>query len=136
MDDTQHLLLDATSTDACISDSWLCTSLSACCALQPRPFCAEKPRAAAHEQHHLALQQLAAHDMLSIDVDNFESAVSQQALGTQAFSIVPLSFCIPEDLPAWEAWLTSPSAVADTGLWMLKTGQDAGKGLRLVRTQQ
>lgn len=59
-----------------------------------------------------------------------------QALGSQAFSIVPLSFCIPDDLPAWELWLTSPAAAADTGLWMLKTGQDAGKGLRLVRTQQ
>jgi hypothetical protein len=50
---------------------------------------------------------------------------------------VPLSFCIPEDLRAWQAWLASPQgAAADTGLWMLKTGQDAGKGLRLVHTQQ
>jgi hypothetical protein len=59
-----------------------------------------------------------------------------QALGAKAFSIVPLSFCIPEDLSAWQAWLSSSGPAADTGLWMLKTGQDAGKGLRLVRTQQ
>jgi hypothetical protein len=59
-----------------------------------------------------------------------------QALGAKAFSIVPLSFCIPEDLAAWQGWLSSSGPAADTGLWMLKTGQDAGKGLRLVRTQQ
>eukprot|EP00775_Hariotina_reticulata_P004655 gene4655-4908_t len=58
------------------------------------------------------------------------------ALGSRAFLIVPLSFCIPEELHAWKAWLASPvAAAADTGLWMLKTGQDAGKGLRLASTQ-
>ncbi|KAF6259908.1 tubulin-tyrosine ligase family-domain-containing protein [Scenedesmus sp. NREL 46B-D3] len=56
----------------------------------------------------------------------------RMALGPQASSIVPLSFCIPEDLAAWQAWLSSSGPAADTGLWMLKTGQDAGKGLRLV----
>ncbi|WIA41879.1 hypothetical protein OEZ86_009203 [Tetradesmus obliquus] len=59
----------------------------------------------------------------------------RMALGAKAFSIVPLSFCIPEDLAAWQAWLGSAGPGADTGMWMLKTGQDAGKGLRLVRTQ-
>lgn len=60
-----------------------------------------------------------------------------QALGAHAFQIVPLSFCMPEDLPAWQTWLSSPQGTAaDTGLWMLKTGQDAGRGLKLVRTQQ
>jgi hypothetical protein len=44
---------------------------------------------------------------------------------------------MPEDLPAWQTWLASPQgSAADTGLWMLKTGQDAGRGLKLVRTQQ
>eukprot|EP00879_Flechtneria_rotunda_P008305 GHRR01008699.1.p1 GENE.GHRR01008699.1~~GHRR01008699.1.p1 ORF type:complete len:583 (+),score=215.80 GHRR01008699.1:172-1920(+) len=59
----------------------------------------------------------------------------RMALGAKAFSIVPLSFCIPEDLWAWQSWLQTHGAAVDTGLWMLKTGQDAGKGLRLVRTQ-
>jgi hypothetical protein len=66
------------------------------------------------------------------------ATLSHQALGPeQAFQIVPLSFCIPEDLQAWQAWLSSPAGAAtDTGLWMLKTGQDAGKGLRLAHTAQ
>jgi hypothetical protein len=42
--------------------------------------------------------------------------VTVQALGSSAFHIVPLSFCIPEELHAWRAWLASPgAAAADTG---------------------
>jgi hypothetical protein len=58
-----------------------------------------------------------------------------QGLGAAAFDIIPLTFCIPEELGAWAAWLDSHPG-ADTGLWMLKTGQDAGKGLRLVPTSK
>jgi hypothetical protein len=56
-------------------------------------------------------------------------------LGNAAFDIIPLTFCIPEELGAWAAWLDAHPG-ADTGLWMLKTGQDAGKGLRLVPTSK
>lgn len=61
-----------------------------------------------------------------------------QALGNATWGFVPLSFALPEDLGAWEAWLAQNwgRPGADTGLWMLKTGQDAGKGLRLVPTHR
>ncbi|GBF94938.1 tubulin tyrosine ligase [Raphidocelis subcapitata] len=56
------------------------------------------------------------------------------ALGAElARQVAPVSFCLPEELQQWEAWLKDHPE-EDTGLWMLKTGQDAGKGLRLVPT--
>lgn len=85
---------------------------------------------------HLVLPPAPRHKLLT-STHTVVAASLLQALGAQAFSFVPLSFCIPEDLTAWQAWMTSPAGVAaDTGLWMLKTGQDAGKGLRLVHTTQ
>ncbi len=58
----------------------------------------------------------------------------QQCLGLElAGQVAPLSFCLPEELPQWREWLQRHPD-KDTGLWMLKTGQDAGKGLRLVPT--
>jgi hypothetical protein len=62
-------------------------------------------------------------------------AVLIQALGEDAWTFVPLTFCLPEEHHIFAEWLTAHPE-QDTGLWMLKTGQDAGKGLRLVRTEQ
>jgi len=50
-----------------------------------------------------------------------------------AGQVAPISFCLPEEIPQLREWLQRHPE-KDTGLWMLKTGQDAGKGLRLVPT--
>ncbi len=51
----------------------------------------------------------------------------QRAYQQGAFSITPLSFALPEELTQWQAWLEQHPE-QDTGLWILKTGQDAGGG--------
>ncbi|KAF5835207.1 tubulin-tyrosine ligase family-domain-containing protein [Dunaliella salina] len=50
-----------------------------------------------------------------------------------AFTIVPRTFKLPEELDDWADWI-SKHAHEDTGLWMLKNNKQRGTGLRLVRT--
>ncbi|KAG1655075.1 hypothetical protein FOA52_009027 [Chlamydomonas sp. UWO 241] len=63
----------------------------------------------------------------------------QQALkatyGSAAFDdIMPLSFALPGELPEWRAWVKSAGGRCPA-LWILKTGQDAGRGLALLPTR-
>lgn len=85
-----------------------------------------------------------------------------------AWELTPVSFALPEELGAWQAWVRDhrdsnaqslmqgvshgkeegpesthkfgsrqgSKAAPPAQLWMLKTGQDAGKGLHLLPTQQ
>ncbi|KAG1665105.1 hypothetical protein FOA52_007796 [Chlamydomonas sp. UWO 241] len=52
-----------------------------------------------------------------------------------AFSIVPLTFKLPEEMDEWAAWIASHPQ-QDTGLWMLKNNRQRGTGLRLVKTDE
>ncbi|GAX73406.1 hypothetical protein CEUSTIGMA_g858.t1 [Chlamydomonas eustigma] len=57
--------------------------------------------------------------------------------GQEAFSwMTPLTFSLPEELPEWQAWVTEHPEHCEGGMWMLKTGQDAGRGLRLLNTKE
>ncbi|KAF8064478.1 Ttll6a [Scenedesmus sp. PABB004] len=51
-----------------------------------------------------------------------------------AFSIVPRTFKLPDELDAWADWLAAHPD-QDTGLWMLKNNKQRGTGLRLVPTR-
>jgi hypothetical protein len=55
------------------------------------------------------------------------SVTLKQAYGDDAFSLVPLTFSLPAELPAWRAWLSAEAAAGrDPGPWMLKTAQHLG----------
>ena len=46
--------------------------------------------------------------------------------GEAAFQqLMPLSFALPEELEEWRTWVKAHRR-QEPGLWMLKTGQDAG----------
>jgi hypothetical protein len=61
------------------------------------------------------------------------SVTLKNAYGDDAFSLVPLTFSLPTELPAWRAWLdAAASRGADPGPWMLKTAQHLGMGLSLL----
>lgn len=51
-----------------------------------------------------------------------------------AFSVVPLTFKLPEELDAWSDWVRDHPEL-DSGLWMLKNNRQRGEGLRLVDTR-
>eukprot|EP00798_Chlamydomonas_sp_ICE-L_P021519 gene21519-28505_t len=69
-----------------------------------------------------------------------------EALGEKtAFRIVPRTFTLPDELPAWKLWLSQQQArqgeegssgegasTKEYPLWILKTAQHLGKGLRLL----
>ncbi len=55
------------------------------------------------------------------------------ALGAAAWSVTPHSFVLPDELPALRAHMASRVAAgAGDELWILKTAQHLGKGLKLV----
>ncbi|KAG1679275.1 hypothetical protein FOA52_009305 [Chlamydomonas sp. UWO 241] len=74
------------------------------------------------------------------------SLTLKQALGERAFAIMPRTFSLPDELDAWRAHVAVNSAAAAAAacagadgslppqqpLWMLKTAQHLGKGLRLL----
>lgn len=65
------------------------------------------------------------------------SVTLKQAYGADAFSLVPLTFSLPTELPAWRAYLDKAAAEGrDPGPWMLKTAQHLGMGLCLLPGEQ
>ncbi|GAX73724.1 hypothetical protein CEUSTIGMA_g1177.t1 [Chlamydomonas eustigma] len=53
-----------------------------------------------------------------------------------AFSIVPRTFKLPDELDEWEMWIHRHRHDKDSGLWMLKNNKQRGTGLRLVKTDE
>lgn len=61
------------------------------------------------------------------------SVTLQAAYGEGAWAIMPLTFSLPAQLPAWAEWLEAQAAAgADPGPWILKTTQHLGQGLALL----
>lgn len=59
------------------------------------------------------------------------------AYGSDAFELVPLTFSLPGEAPAWREWLDAAAAEGrDSGPWMLKTAQHLGLGLSLLPGEQ
>lgn len=57
------------------------------------------------------------------------------AYGDDAFSIVPRTYTLPGQVREWREWMAAWRAGGGTGpgrLWMLKTAQHLGKGLKLM----
>ncbi|KIY98981.1 hypothetical protein MNEG_8982 [Monoraphidium neglectum] len=52
-----------------------------------------------------------------------------------AFSLVPVTFKLPEELDDWAEWVRQHPD-QDPGLWMLKNNKQRGTGLRLVPTAE
>jgi len=52
----------------------------------------------------------------------------------EAFTIVPRTFKLPDEMDDWAEWLEQHPQ-EDTGLWMLKNNKQRGEGLRLVHTR-
>lgn len=55
--------------------------------------------------------------------------------GEAAFSLVPRTFKLPDELDDWAEWVRR-NPHADNGLWMLKNNKQRGTGLRLVTTRE
>ncbi|MEW5315281.1 MAG: hypothetical protein WDW38_006722 [Sanguina aurantia] len=60
------------------------------------------------------------------------SITKREAYSDQAWQLMPRSFMLPEELPAFKQWiLTKPGAAEE--LWILKTAQHLGMGLTLLK---
>jgi len=63
-------------------------------------------------------------------------ATLYRAYGDSAWDIMPRSYQIPFQVREWKTWLEAHKGAPENKLWILKTAQHLGKGLKLVRYQQ
>jgi hypothetical protein len=55
-----------------------------------------------------------------------------RAYGDYAFEIVPRTYALPSQISQWQSWMKESVGNMEGRLWMLKTPQHLGKGLKLV----
>ncbi|GAX75739.1 hypothetical protein CEUSTIGMA_g3182.t1 [Chlamydomonas eustigma] len=58
-----------------------------------------------------------------------------QAYGEKAFDIIPRTYSVPRQVKEWREWMLTHCKGGEAQLWMLKTAQHLGKGLKLVPYQ-
>lgn len=74
---------------------------------------------------HFAVVTLSTQRRLSVTLS--------QAYGDDAWSLMPLSFSLPNEVWSWRTWLSSSQEQGSAvGPWILKTAQHLGKGLKLL----
>eukprot|EP00877_Chromochloris_zofingiensis_P003213 jgi/Chrzof1/12893/Cz07g11100.t1 len=71
--------------------------------------------------------------MFSLTKKRRLSVTLSQAYGDDAWSLMPLSFSLPNEVWSWRTWLSSSQEQGSAvGPWILKTAQHLGKGLKLL----